>query len=91
MSSKSKRAFYLLLAFVSLLSLLSVACDDTDGTPLTINKIVEGEKQNWSDVSGSVTGDGKDPKVNVWGEVTGEDVCIATGGKWSKAINACKK
>lgn len=88
MSSKSKYTFTLLLVVISIFALLSIACDDSDGSTLTINKIVEGEKQNWSEIGDSLK---IKPKINVWGEATAEALCVAQGGQWSSAINACKK
>lgn len=87
MSSKSKFAFFLLVAVVGLLVLTAGTCGEGTGAGDTWDSIVEGEKKNWGEVGDSLK---VDPKVNVWGGETAKAVCVATGGQWSAAIGACK-
>lgn len=97
MSKKQRSAFLAVLVVLSVLSLATMGCGGTDGNGGSFlegaqefaEEVVEGEKQNWSEISGSVT---ENPGKNT-GFVggAGKLLCESTGGRWVASIDACYK
>jgi len=50
MTTKTRHTFYLLLVTIALFSLLSVACDNGDGTELTVDRFIEDNSAMMSEI-----------------------------------------
>ena len=85
MSKKARSALLALLVVLSVLSLATMGCDGTDGF---LDDVIEGEKQNWREISGSVT-DPTPKKTTGFIGAPGKFLCESTGGRYVASIDAC--
>ena len=84
MSKKQRSALLALLVVLSILSLTTIGCGGTDGF---LDDVIEGEKRNWSEITGSLT-DNPGKNTGLIGGA-GKMLCEARGGRWVASIDAC--
>lgn len=100
MSKQNRSGLLALLLVLFVLSLGTIACDGTDGDGGSFldtviedvedftEEVIEGEKQNWKDITSSGKNNGKNTGL-IGG--AGKMLCESTGGRWVASIDACYK
>lgn len=86
MSKAMRSALWAFLLVSFILSLATMGCGGKGGF---LDDVIEGEKQNWSEIGESVTG--PQPKNKDSGLIgsAGKVVCEARGYRWVPSISAC--
>ena len=72
---KTQRTFYILFVFFALLLLLSVACDNGDGTELTVDRFIEDNSAMMSEIVDF----GNDGNIAPFAGGHGDGLCKTTG------------
>ena len=75
-----------LLLVLAVVAISQMACDSTEGF---LGDVIEGEKQNWSEVGESVTGPKPSNKDSGFVGGAGKFLCESRGHTWVASISAC--
>ena len=90
MSKAMRSALFGLLVVLSILSLATMGCGGTDGDGGSfLDDVIEGEKQNWSEVGESIKGPSPSSKDSGFVGSAGKFICESRGHTWVASISAC--